>query len=157
MALTQGAWTITTVSGKSVFISDVTATTAENDLYTLKTPKQFDPTRPWTLHVNTAGVTLDGSALPLDIYAGYADDFAITGDGPPSVTSGGIVYEDAIDDVKSAQVNFLAIPGLAAARVQSTLAGVSGYANLGVAPYYAFNLDGAGTLNAATCRFVIVQ
>ena len=158
MALTQGAWTIQTVSGHSVFTCTVTATTSENDLYTLKTPKELDTTRPWTLFVNTAAVALDGSTLPLDIYGGYADNFEITGDaGTIAATSGGIIYQDAIDDVKSVQLNFSVVPGALAARVKGTLAGVSGYGDVGTLPYYAFSLDGASPLNAATCTFAISQ
>ena len=159
MALTQGAWTVyPSISGHSAWYCDIVQTASENDAYTLKTPTALDTFRPWTIMVNTAAATLDGTTLPVDIYAGYTTSFAITGDaGTIAATDGGVIYQDAIDDVKSTQVNFTAIPTLAAARVQSTLAGVSGYGNVGVAPFYAFNLDGATALTAGTCRWILIQ
>lgn len=157
MALTQGAWSIKTLNGRLVLECDVTATTSETDLYTLKTPDQLDPTRPWTLSVNTAKATIDGGTLPVDIYAGYKSNFALGTGGALSVTSGSIVYLDAMDDVKSGAVNFIVQPEYTGAVVQGTVAGVVGRAALGSAPYYAFNLDGTAALSSAACHFVIIQ
>ncbi len=158
MALTQGAWSSKSVNGKAVFECDVVQTTAENDAYTLKTPKELDTSRAFILMVNTGNVTLDGSALPVDIYAGYADDFAITGDGATvKATSGGLVAADVIDDVKSAANSIIIDPNYNAAKVASTLAGVRGIVNAGTPPYFAFNLDGGSTLTAGTCHWVIIQ
>lgn len=158
MALTQGAWSSKSVNGKAVFECDVVQTTAENDAYTLKTPKELDTSRAFILMVNTKGATLDGSALPVDIYAGYADNFAITGDGATvKATSGGLVAADVIDDVKSAANSIIIDPNYNAATVVSTLAGVRGIVNAGTPPYFAFNLDGGTTLTAGTCHWVIIQ
>lgn len=158
MALTQGAWSSKSVNGKAVFECDVVQTTAENDAYTLKTPKELDTSRAFILMVNTGNVTLDGSALPVDIYAGYADDFAVTGDGATmGATSGGLVAADVIDDVKSVVNSIIIDPNYNAAKVASTLAGVRGVINAGTPPYFAFSLDGASTLTAGTCHWVIIQ
>ena len=56
MALTQGAWSVSTVNGVNIMTCDVTATTSENDSYTLKTPEELDGSRPWTLVANAAGL-----------------------------------------------------------------------------------------------------
>ena len=158
MALTQGAWTVRTIGKNLVLECDVTATTAENDAYTLKTPKgSIDPTRPWILMVNTAAATLDGTTLPVDIWAGYADDFAITGnDSTLGATSGGEVASAIMDDVQAEALVVTVNPDRTAAKVQA-VTNTAGEVNAGVAPYYAINLDGAGTLDAATCHFVIIQ
>jgi hypothetical protein len=158
MALTQGAWTETSVNGMTVFSCDVTATVSENDAYTLKTPVSLDGSKAWTLHVNTAGATLDGSALPVDVWGGWSDDFALTGDaGTVAATDGGETRSAVIDDVKGVANAVIVDPSYTGAAVQSTLAGVRGIVNAGVYPYYAINLDGASTLAAATCTFKIVQ
>ncbi len=167
MALTQGAWTVKSVPKSSavnaggrkmlVMECDVTATTGETDAYTLKTPTALDGSKPWTLFVNTAAVTLDASGLPVDIWAGYDDDFAITGDSTTvAATSGGEVASAVMDDVKAEQLATRVDPNYTAAVVQA-VTGTGGHVNAGVAPYYAINLDGASTLNAATCHFVITQ
>ena len=158
MALTQGAWTSKTVNGKLVIECDVVQTTGENNAYTLKTPSTLDTTKPFILMVNTDGDTLDGSALPVDIYAGYDTDFAVTGDaGTMGATSGGLIVADVIDDVKSVANSVRIDPNYTGAKVQSTLAGVRGVVNCGTPPYFAFDLDGASTLTAGTCHWVIIQ
>ena len=108
--------------------------------------------------VNTSAATIDGSACPVDIFAGYDSDFAITGDNSTiAATSGGEVASAVIDDVKGAQVSVIVDPNYIGAKVQSTLAGVRGIVNCGTPPYFAFNLDGATTLSSGTCHWVIVQ
>ena len=157
MALTQGAWTTKTVNGKLVFECDVLPTTAEHDSYTLKTPDAFDPGKPFILMVNTTAGTLDGSALPVDIWGGYSDDFVLAGDEAVTATDGGEIRSAVIDDVKSTQISILVDPNYTGAAIPSTLAGVRGIVNAGKPAYFAFNLDGASTLAAVTCHFVIVQ
>lgn len=159
MALTQGAWTSKTVNGVAVVECEVTATTSENDLYTLKVPKNMlDTRKPFTLHVNVDGATLDASALPVDIYGGWADSFAMSGDGATiGATDGALIAADVIDDVKGVANAVHIDPNYNAAKVQSTLAGVRGIVNCGTPAYFAFNLDGASTLAAATCKFIITQ
>ena len=158
MALTRSDWTEKSVNDRLVLTCTVAYETDDRNVNTVKTPKSLDPTKPWTLHVNTAGVTIDGSAVPVDIYSGYADNFSVTGDQTITVVSGGMAYADCIDDVKSTRESFTVLPNLAAARVQGTVAGVSGYGDVGVAPYYAFDLDGSTDFSTGlTVTFVIVQ
>jgi hypothetical protein len=158
MALTQGAWSVKTVNDKLVCECDVVQTTGENDAYTLKTPSALDTSKPFIVLVNTAGATLDGSALPVDIYAGFSDSFAVTGDSTTiGATDGGLVAADVIDDVKSVNNGVLVNPNYNGTKVQSTLAGARGVVNAGTPPYFAFNLDGASTLTAGTCHWVLIQ
>lgn len=163
MALTQSAWTVSTV-GKSVLKATctVTATTAENDAYTLKTPKELDVRRPWTLFLVTSA-TPDGQALPVDIWAGYADNFALSGDGANVVATGtGAKYKQIIENAVTA-VTPLAFafhfdPNQEVADVVTVAAIDTGLkVKIPVAPYYAFNLNGGSTLNAHTATWTIVQ
>jgi hypothetical protein len=72
-------------------------------------------------------------------------------------TSGGLIVADVIDDVKSVANSVRIDPNYTGAKVQSTLAGVRGVVNCGTPPYFAFDLDGASTLTAGTCHWVIIQ
>ena len=45
MALTQGAWNVSTVNGRVVAYCDVVQTTAEEYSATLKTPTELDTTK----------------------------------------------------------------------------------------------------------------
>ena len=158
MALTQGAWSVESVNGKLVCECDIVQTTAENNAYTLKTPPELDTSKAFILMVNTEGATLDGSALPVDVYAGYSDSFAVSGDGATmGATDGGLIAADVIDDVKGVANSVLIDPNYTGAKVQSTLAGVRGVVNCGTPPYFAFDVDGASTLSAATNHWVIIQ
>lgn len=146
MALTQGAWTHTTEGDCLIIECDVTQTASENDAYTLKIPLTagLDPNKTWTVFANTAAATLDGSTLPVDVYAGYDSTFAVTGDAATiAATAGGLMKADIIADVKAGAGVYVWDP--------------ANTATCGVAPYYAFNLDGASTLTAATCHWVVVQ
>ncbi len=160
MAMTQTAWVAETVNGRLVLSCNVTHEAADLDNYTLKTPANtIDPNRSWTVFVNVLGVTLDGSAIAVDIWGGYADDFALASDNPPTVTSGGEVVAAAIDDVKSTMISVTVDPNYTGTAVPSTLAGVRGIVNAGVFPYYVINCDGTSTLAETdkVCHYVIVQ
>ena len=153
MALTQGAWSSKEVNGRTVTTCTVTATTAEEYSATLKVPKRMlDVTKPFTLTVNTAGTTLDGSALPVDIYAGYSDAFTLgVVTSTLTVTDGFLLNADIIADVKSAVGSVIVDPYLNIADDADDI--VRG----ACVPYYGFVLDGASTLAAEACIFVITQ
>lgn len=162
MALTQSDWTIKSVNGKLVATCTVVSTTAENDAYTKKTPKELDVTKPWTM-IYSAAATPDGQALPLDIWIGYSDSFALSGDGANVVATGtGSNYKQIFDDVVLAVTpigySFQIDPNLAVADVVTVAAIATGpKVKVPVAPYYAFNLDGGSTLAATTHTFTIIQ
>ncbi|GJQ44065.1 MAG: hypothetical protein JETCAE03_35630 [Ignavibacteriaceae bacterium] len=162
MALTQSNWTERFVNGVYRATCTVISTTAENDAYTKKTPANLDPTKPWTLFYSAAA-TPDGQALPLDLWVGYSDSFALSGDGASVVATGtGSNYKQIMDDVVLA-VNTISYswqmdPDLAVADVVTVGAIATGLKiKVPVAPYYAFNLDGGSTLAATTHTFTIVQ
>lgn len=165
MALTQGAWTEKFVNGVYTAACTVVSTTAENDAYTLKTPKDggFDPSKPWTL-LYFASATPDAQALPFDLWIGYDDSFVIAGDGGTvAATSAlGSNYVSIMDDVVLAVTpiaySWQMDPNLAVADVVTVAAIATGLkVKVPVAPYYAFNLDGGSTLAAVTHYFKITQ
>lgn len=164
MALTQGAWTrVESADDSKYFIStcNVAFTTAENDAYTLKTPKFLNPDKPWTLLVSAAA-TPDDSALPLDVWGGYSDSFALSGDGANVVATDGVKIKQVFDDVVLAVdplvYSFTFDPELPVADVVTVAAIGSGpKVRIPRFPYYAFNLNGGSTLNATNCDFTIIQ
>lgn len=162
MALTQSSWSDTFVNGVLKSTCTVVSTTAENDAYTLKTSANLNPNLPWTLFYSSSA-TPDGQALPLDLWIGYKDSFALSGDGANVVATGtGSNYKSIMDDVVLAvspiSYSWQMDPDLAVADVVTVAAIATGLkVKVPVAPYYAFNLDGGSTLAAATHTFTIVQ
>jgi len=160
MALTQSAWTEKTVNGFYTAVSTVAATTAENDAYTLPTPRGLDPKKPWML-LYKADDTPDGQALPLDVWVGFSNNFALSGDGANVVATDGAEYKSIFDDVVLAVDKYYAFafdPAQVVADVVTVAAIATGpKVKIPVAPYYAFNLDGGSTLAATTHTFQIVQ
>jgi hypothetical protein len=166
MALTQSAWTVTSANGRLIAKCTVTATTAENDAYTLKTPIELDTTKPWSLSLECSA-TPDGAALPLDLWIGWSDLFALSGDGANVVSTvnsvrTGAKYKQIFDDVVLAVTTLNYVfhfdPELAVADVVTVAAIASGpKVKIPVAPYYAFNLNGGSTLNAHTATWTIIQ
>lgn len=151
MALTQGAWSTTSVNGTNVMTCTVTTSaTPENDSYTLKTPEALDGSKPWTLVANSAGATLDGSTLPVEIWLGTSSSAALTGDGPPSGTDA-YVFKDIIADVKASVGTCICDPTLTTADVANV------HVKVPAAPYYILHLDGASTLAAIACTWIIIQ
>ena len=152
MALTQGAWSEKTVNGKYVTYCDVIQTTAEEYSATLKTPKGLDTSKSFLLIVNTEAAALDGTTLPVDIYAGYSDSFALSvTTSTLTVTDGALINADVIADVEAAAGATIVDPNLNIADDADDI--VRGQD----VPYYGFVLDGASTLTAGTCRFMIIQ
>ena len=165
MALTQSAWTpVSSDVGRAVWECTVLATTAENDAYTLKTPAGLDPTKPWTVFYSTSA-TPDGQALPLDIWVGFNDSFALSGDGAnvvatPTLYGGKFkqILDDGVLAVTPLVYSILLDPNLAVADVVTAAAIATGLkVKVPVAPYYAFNANGGSTLAAQTHYWKIVQ
>tara|TARA_R100001244_G_C5171601_1_gene131722 strand:+ start:5464 stop:5958 length:495 start_codon:yes stop_codon:yes gene_type:complete len=164
MALTQSAWAApSTVNGLSVSSCTVVSTTAETDAYTLKTPSFLDPKKQWSMSYS-ASATPDGSALPLDIWFGYNDNFVLSGQGGsviPTNSNGGKfkeIFNDVVLAVTTLKYVFNFDPDLAVADVVTVAAIATGpKVKIPVAPYYVFNLNGASTLAAVTHTFTIIQ
>lgn len=162
MALTQSAWTLKSAKKSKFLVASctVTATTAENDSYTLKTPSQLNPAKPWTLIVKTSAAS-DGAAVPLDLWVGYSENFALSGDGASVAATDGVNFKQITDDIgysAASSACFYFDPQQQVADVVTIAAIASGYkVKIPIAPYYAFNLDGGSTLLAHTATFIIVQ
>ena len=161
MALTQGAWSEDWVADIYKATCAVVSTTGENDAYTLKTPANLDGSKEWTLFYQASG-TPDGSALPLEVFVGFTDNFVVTGDAGTIGATDGSVFKDIFDDVVLAVAPLIyswkMSPNLGVADVVTVAAIASGAkVNMPVAPYYAFNLNGASTLAAVTHTFTITQ
>ena len=162
MALTQGAWSDHSANGKLVLECTITQTTSETDAYTLKTPQNtLDGKLPWFLFLEAAA-TPDAQALPVDIWIGYSDAFALSGQGASVVATDGAMYKQILDTCVSAVTplaySFLIDPNLGEADVVTVAAIASGFkVCVPAMPYYAFNLDGGSTLAATTVTWRIVQ
>ncbi len=158
--ITQTNWVSSTVNGHLVLKCNLTqVSTALYDNFTLKTPKELDPTKSWILVVNTsAAATGDGAGLPVDMWAGYDDDFALADSSGTdvSVTSGFEVAGSIMDDIHSEKLASRIDPTYAGTRIQAA-SDTAGHINLGTAPYYAVNMDDAGELGAVTTYIVITQ
>lgn len=152
--LTIGEWVASSENGITVWTSDVTATTADYDLYTKRTPDGLDPHRPWTLVINSEVVTLDGATLPADLYVGWLASCDLTENNEVVVGDCVLYKADIMDAVEAACYAILMHPNLTVAEDVGT---AEAKMYVPVAPYYIINLNGGGTLNAATCRFKILQ
>ncbi len=160
MACVPVAWTYESVNGVLVMECDVGVTTSENDAYTFKTPaRTLDTTRPWVLMVNTLGVTIDAEAVPVDIWAGYADNFALAGDNGITATSGKEIASNVMDDVESAALTVIIDPNYTGAAVQSTISSPTiGIRNCGTPPYFAINCHANTTMSGTeNIHFMIIQ
>jgi len=162
MALTQGAWSNKTVNGFMVGTCTVLHTT-DTDAYTLKIPANYiDGTKPWVVF-QSASATEDGQAMPVDLWIGYDDDFALSGQGANVVAVNGAMYKQITDDARLAVTTvehaYHMHPDLGVADVVTIAAIATGYKiNCPPAPYYAFNIDGGSALNTGvTATWVVVQ
>ena len=162
MALTQSAWTDRSANGKLVLECTVVHTASETDAYTLKTPQgTIDGTRPWNVSYKAA-ITADGGAIPVDIWIGYRNNFALSGQGASVVATNGAFYKQINDDgvlaVTPLAYSHLIDPNLGEADVVTVVAIATGYkVNVPAAPYYAFNLNGGSALIGTTVTWRIVQ
>jgi len=160
MALTQSDWTEHFVNGIYVAECNVIATTAESDAYTKKTPVGLDPSLPWELTFYST-IAADNT-VPIDLWIGWDDQFALSGD-TTAVTAGayGANYKQIMDDAVAAILNNPYVwemdPYLKVADVITAAAIGSGLkVKVPIAPYYAFNIDGA-TLVGTTSYWKITQ
>jgi hypothetical protein len=159
MALTQSAWTEKYVNGLYVAECNVIATTAESDAYTKKTPANLEPDKEWTLFFYST-IAADNT-VPIDLWVGYSDNFLMSGDSTTVTATDGTNYKQIMDDAVAAIAGnpyvWIMDPNLAVADVVTAAAIGSGLKiKVPVAPYYAFNIDGA-TLVATTSYWKIVQ
>lgn len=161
MALTQSSWDEKYVNGQYVIECTVISTTAETDAYTLRTPKGLDTTKPFTIFYSASG-TPDAQALPMDLWYGFRDAFALSGQGASVVAASGCMWKQILDDavtgVTTVKLGIVIDPAQAVADVVTIAAVATGLKTKGAtAPYVVINLDGGSTLAAVTHTFTIVQ
>ena len=166
MALTQSAWTITSVNNRMVAKCTVLPEATDTDAYTLKTPGELDATKPWSLGIQFAA-TPDAQALPVDLWVGYSDSFALSGQGGSVVATvssveTGAKFKQIIDDIVLAVAPLVYVfnfdPDLAVADVVTAAAVLTGLkVKIPVAPYYAIAANGGSTLAATTATYTIIQ
>ena len=161
MSIAQNAWTSTTVNGFMVATCTFASDAALFDTYTLKIPVNLlDGTKPWLVFFSAAA-TLDASAVPMEIWVGYDDNFALTGDTPTLATSGGLfkqLTDDLVLAVTTVEHVFLIHPNLGVADVVTVAAIATGYkANVPASPYYAFAINGASAISADLISVRVVQ
>lgn len=163
MSLTQSEWTKESVNGFLVLTCTVLQTSTETDAYTLKTPANtVDGTRPWRLS-HTSSAAPETGALPVDIWIGYDDDFALSGQDTSLVAASGAFYKSINDEGQGAvldvEYSYLIDPNLGIADIVALTDIGKGYkVNVPAAPYYAFNFDGTSVLaDAVTTTWKITQ
>ena len=164
MAMTQNDWvTADSTDGFNKWTCTiVTGGTDLNDVYTKKTPAELDGSRQWYMQVSASG-TPDGSALPLDMWVGYNDSFAISGDdGTVTAGDNGGKFKQISDDIVLAVTTlkhtFVMDPNRTLADIDLVANILDGYhIKTPDAPYYAFNCNGASTLASVTMTFTVAQ
>lgn len=159
MALTQGAWTVKTVNNRLICTCTVATDGSDTiDLPTLKTPKELDGTKPFTVFIKSAG-TIDASAAYIDLWGGYADDFVLTisSNAVNGATSGAELFAGTTDIKAGGSFALRVVPGSQGGVAQvTTFPGA--VAVVPALPYYAINLDGTDALaDTADLTYVIVQ
>ena len=152
--LTLRDWIYTKENNVNIWTCRITATTADLDIYTKKTPIGLDPTKPWTLVLNTLATSVDGEAVPVDLYIGWDNSFALTLNNPPTVTGGVLYKADIMDDVDALCTAILMHPNLT---VAEDVAAGAAKCYVPVAPYYIIDLDGNSALEAVSVTFKIMQ
>ena len=154
MALTQSAWTGKTVNGRVVLTCNV-AGTDDADITTVRTPKELDPERPWSLAVYiNEDLSASGSAA-VDIWGGYSDTCSLA---TADVGTDCILVHANSNDLDAGGTQVINVfPGINGTLTQVTNAS-PGTALIPPFPYYIINVDLSSTLqDAATIYFTIVQ
>ena len=161
MAIAQNAWTSKTVNGFMVATCTFASDASLFDTYTLKIPAGLlDGTKPWVAFFSAAA-TVDAQAVPLELWIGYDDDFAISGDTPMLATNGAFykqITDDVVLAVTTVQHVFYMHPDLGVADVVTVAAIATGYKiNCPPAPYFAFAINGGSAISADLISVRVVQ
>ena len=162
MALTQSAWTSKTANGFIVHTCTVLPENTDTDAYTLKTPAKFNPEKQWELYLTFSG-SPDGQALPVDLWMGFSDSFALSGQDASVVATDGAKVKQILDDSVSADDDgttylvWTMDPYSTVADDVAYNAGAIANIKVPIAPYYAFAVNGETALTAVTATWKIVQ
>lgn len=165
-AQTVGDWTTSSVGRNGEYFKATCqcTTDATNEiLFTKKTPRELDGTKPWTLIIE-ASAAQDAAAAPVALHVGHGDDFALAGTTARAVDTSGCMYGNITDDLgyaAAAKMAFQMTPSSSGlANIVTIVAVATGMRfNVPPAPYYAFELYAAdaATLLAHTLTFTIIQ
>ena len=166
-AQTVGDWTTSSVGRNGEFFKATCqcTTDANNEiLFTKKTPRELDGSKPWILII-AASAAQDGAAAPVALHIGYGDDFALAGTTARATVTNGAMYGNITDDLGYAAavlgMAFQMVPSSSGLANIVTIAAVATGMrfNVPIAPYYAFELYAAdaATLLAHTLTFTIIQ
>ena len=157
LTATQATWTTSeeTVNGQMYFIAytSTAVTTAAKVVYTEPTDFKLNWDAPIIIIVNPDADTYDGDTLPVTMYCGYSDDFAVTVDtvGTASIVDGWL-YGDIIADVKATTGQFRLFG------VPNTLAdGTNTFAFVAPCPELAFEITAATEFTASTIEIILMQ
>ena len=134
----------------------------ESDIFTKRTPETLDPSKPFDI-MFYASNTPDGSALPVALWGGWSDDFALTGDTTTVAATNGVYIKQVMDNAVTAisTLPFLLHfdPELPVADVVTVAAIASGFkVRVPKMPYYILHFDGGSTLTASiTYTLYLIQ
>ena len=133
----------------------------ESDIFTKRTPKTLDPSKPFSVAVQFSN-TPDGAGLPIKLWAGFADDFALSGDTTTVAATNGFQVKQILDVAEGAVTN----PYVIYCDPQLPVADVVAVASIGSGlkvrtpelPYFIVHFDGASTLTASISYYIwIIQ
>lgn len=155
MALTQGAWSKTTVNGMLVLQCTVAGETSDADIITLITPKELDGNKPFSLSVYADEDLSAAGSAAVDIWGCYSDSASLaTADAGTNCV---LVAANSNDiDAGGTQVIHV-LPGVNGNVTQVTNAS-PGWSVIPPYPRYIFNVDLSTSLqDAASIVFRVIQ
>jgi hypothetical protein len=154
---TSSAWVAKTVNDKAVYTCNVTGTTSDADLMTVRTPKGFNGAKPWSLIVYINEDLTASGASAVDIWGGTTDTCSLaTADAG---TDAYLVCALSADlDAGGTQVTHV-FPGVNGGTfTQVVNSATLNFAIIPPYPYFIINVDMTAVLqDAATVYFTIIQ
>lgn len=157
MALTQSAWTVKSVNNRAIMTCNVAGETADADIMTLKTPKELDSTKPWSLVVYVNEDLSASGTAAVDIWGGVSDNASLaTADAG---TDAYLVCALSGDlDAGGTQVTHVFQGVYGGTFTQVTNSTTLNFVIIPPYPYYIINVDLSTSLqDAATIYFTIIQ
>lgn len=125
----------------------------ESDIFTKRTPNGLDMDKPFDILVQTSQ-TADAQALPVKLWGGFSDDFALAGDTTTVAATNGALIKQLLDDCVLSVTNpilFHCDPDSPVADVVTIAAVATGLkVRIPKLPYYILHFDGGSTLAAST-------
>lgn len=157
MALTQSVWTDKTVNGRLVSTCNVAGETSDADVITVRTSKNLDTTKPWSLIVYVNEDLSAAGSSAVDIWGGVSDTCSLaTADAG---TDAYLVCALSGDlDAGGTQVTHVFQGVSGGTFTQVTNSTTLNFVIIPPYPYYIINVDISTSLqDAATIYFTIIQ